>query len=114
MSASYSLSWARGIVSKLREKHARGTEDVERYLGITDEDLANFLAHGDPMFAALRNLIHCSESWMEEHPEVGTATHLYTEIQLHFGVNIRERVDRGLARKRTLNTIKEQALREGG
>jgi hypothetical protein len=61
--ARYSYSWAASVVERLKEKYARATDHVETILDITDRDLANFLARGDPVFPQLREFIHIMDNW---------------------------------------------------
>lgn len=55
--ANYSLNWAAGVIKELKNKHARGCNIVEEVLGITDRNLAKYLATGDPLYPKLRQII---------------------------------------------------------
>lgn len=69
MPALYSFNWARSIVLQEKRKYPRATEFVCAMLEISLDNLAAFLAHGDPMWPKLRNAIHLVNSYMEYGPK---------------------------------------------
>jgi hypothetical protein len=112
-SAKYSFSWALDVVSKLNDKYPRATDDVKKFLGITDRNLAAFLAYNDEMFPKIRDLIHESDLWMKMHPGIGTTTHLLGKIRMSWRVDLQERAWIALDRVRKSNRLEEQRSRGG-
>lgn len=55
--AHYSLTWARSIVKRMREKYTRATNILEQVYAIDDETLAHFLASNDSMWNYLRDRV---------------------------------------------------------
>ena len=56
--ALYSYQWAMGVVQKLIRTYPRATDISMKILDLTKENLAAYLAHGDPVFPRIRDLIH--------------------------------------------------------
>jgi hypothetical protein len=72
----YSLHWAENVISQLRVKYARGTDMVEEVLGISDRDLARYLAFGDPLWRHLRETIKNTQGNVDFYKERYTTEHL--------------------------------------
>jgi len=57
ISKKYSLTWARQVVEQLRASRTRATDHVLQLYGITIENLALYLARGDPVYNYLKKRI---------------------------------------------------------
>lgn len=96
----YSLTWANNRVNELKNKHPRATEIVKKFFKLTDKNLALYLAIGDPMFPALRDIIHRTEVFIEIHgihyTDEKYKSFLRERIKNFTGLGCKERLDRRL------------------
>jgi hypothetical protein len=67
----YSLSWARMIVEKFHQSHARATDAFEQAFPIDDDILAKLLADGRPEWQQIKDMIHVLERWIIKQDSVG-------------------------------------------
>jgi hypothetical protein len=81
--AHYSYRWAFGVVQELKRKYARGTETVERILGITDKNLAQFLAYSDNIWPILRKLIQFCDNCKDSRGGYYTDVKVKREIRMN-------------------------------
>lgn len=61
----YSLRWADGVVSRLRESHARAMDIFEQVSGLTDAHLAYILARNNGEWHLLRRIIARVDDFLE-------------------------------------------------
>lgn len=53
----YSLSWAKSVVKRALEDHARVSNSFLESTQLTPDDLANYLSHGAPEWPILRDML---------------------------------------------------------
>jgi len=112
--AHYSLTWANGVISALRRKYPRATEDVEKILGITDRNLAAFLAHNDPVFPHVRDMVHSLQAWRDRGANFGEDPVMLARWVEMWRRRANPRVKARLDSIDFCNIMKKQGSREGG
>lgn len=109
----YSYNWANSVVGTLLAKHARGGKTVLEWLAISPQELARFLAHGDSLWPALRDLLKIVDSWENTPNFPGwnkeMCQHLWDFKKNKLPERLAKRLDRGCFGAK----LEEQGIREG-
>jgi len=70
-SPGYSLKWAWNIVRDFNNKYARATEAVKRVYGISDENVADWLANRTDRWLNYKKIVKLLDQWASRQPTWG-------------------------------------------
>lgn len=67
----YSFAWAATIVRQARQSHARGWDILDRFIGLSDRQLAYLIACNAPEWPFIRRLVHVIDNWDHRQARFG-------------------------------------------
>jgi hypothetical protein len=67
----YSFEWATGVVIQATKKYPRAWDFLGDFLGLNPLQLAYLVACNDPVWPAIRTMVHTVAKWQAKQEEVG-------------------------------------------
>jgi len=104
----YSYTWAKSVVNKALEAHARVSDSFFEFTGLSKNQLILLLASGRPEWALLRDMLKQADDWAHKQESLGIkyASHgdpefwriIFTRKRANYPPKLKEYLDNKLKR----------------